>query len=195
MKYSDLKIISASPDEVTVNRNELAQRLRTDREFNAPLLDKCRESFNKAVHYKCVYIQSPVDLSTEGVCDLGFMKIPSRDLYKNLRGCSEAFVMALTAGLSVDRLLARLNITSQAEHFMTDALSSAAIESFCDHACAIMQASLRCAPRYSPGYGDLSITFQKPLLERLNAFETLGITLNSAYLMNSFFSFFNSILC
>ena len=91
--------------------------------------------------------------------------------------------MALTAGLSVDRLLARLNITSQAEHFMTDALSSAAIESFCDHACAIMQASLRCAPRYSPGYGDLSITFQKPLLERLNAFETLGITLNSAYLM------------
>ena len=183
MKYSDLKIISASPDEVTVNRNELAQRLRTDREFNEPLLDKCRESFNKAVHYKCVYIQSPVDLSTEGVCDLGFMKIPSRDLYKNLRGCSEAFVMALTAGLSVDRLLARLNITSQAEHFMTDALSSAAIESFCDHACAIMQASLRCAPRYSPGYGDLSITFQKPLLERLNAFETLGITLNSAYLM------------
>lgn len=183
MKYSDLKIISASPDEVTVNRNELAQRLRTDREFNEPLLDKCRDSFNKAVHYKCVYIQSPVDLSTEGVCDLGFMKIPSRDLYKNLRGCSEAFVMALTAGLSVDRLLARLNITSQAEHFMTDALSSAAIESFCDHACAIMQASLRCAPRYSPGYGDLSITFQKPLLERLNAFETLGITLNSAYLM------------
>ena len=175
MKYSDLKIISASPDEVTVNRNELAQRLRTDREFNEPLLDKCRESFNKAVHYKCVYIQSPVDLSTEGVCDLGFMKIPSRDLYKNLRGCSEAFVMALTAGLSVDRLLARLNITSQAEHFMTDALSSAAIESFCDHACAIMQASLRCAPRYSPGYGDLSITFQKPLLERLNAFETLGM--------------------
>ncbi|MBQ9460331.1 MAG: hypothetical protein IJU51_00215 [Clostridia bacterium] len=182
MTYSDIKIITASPDDFEINRNELAQRLRCDRNSQIVLPESCTAAFNSAVRYKCAYIRTSVELN-EYICDFGFMKIPSRDLYRNLTGCSEAFVMAFTTGIAVDRLLARLNITSQAEHFITDALSSAAIESFCDYACRIIRENTGCVPRFSPGYGDLDITFQEPLLSRLSARETLGITLNSAFLM------------
>ena len=183
MIFADIKNITAPADAVEINKNELALRLKTDRDFDETLLDKCRREFDKTVTYKCAYIRTAVDTRHEGICDFGFMSVPSRDLYKNLRGCKEAFVLAVTTGIAVDRMLARLNIVSQAEHFMADALSSAAVESFCDYACDIMTRDVSCVPRYSPGYGDLSISFQKPLLARLNACETLGITLNSAYLM------------
>ncbi len=180
---SEISVILAEPNEIEINRNELAGRLKTERGFQSEALEMCRKRLMENIRYKCAYVRTPVNLSEEGVCDLGFMKIPSKNLYKNLTGCGEAFVMAMTSGIAVDRLLARLNIVSQAEHFMTDALSSAAIESFCDYACKVMSSGYDCAPRFSPGFGDLSITFQKPLLEGLCAFEILGITLNNAFLM------------
>ena len=180
---SEISVITAEPSEIKIDRNELALRLKTERGFQSSSLEQCRKRLMDNIKYRCAYIRTEVDLSERNVCDFGFMRIPSKNLYKNLDGCKEAFVMAMTAGIAVDRLLARLNVVSQAEHFMTDALASAAIESFCDHACDIMSRGFECVPRFSPGYGDLSIEFQKPLLERLCAFDLLGITLNPAFLM------------
>ena len=183
MTNNDLKFINAEPQEIIINNNELSARLGVDRSFRHQTIEDCKKRLNEHISYKCVYIRTSVDLSKENLCDFGFMKIPSRNLYKNLTGCNEAFVMAVTTGIGVDRLLAKLNITSQAEHFIMDALSSAAIESFCDYVSDIMKTGLVCAPRFSPGYGDVSIEFQKPLLQRLNAAESIGINLNSSYLM------------
>ena len=183
MTHSDIQIITAGAEEIVINRNELAERLHTDRNFTAPLLEHCQQRLQQVIRYRCACIRTSVDLSTANICDFGSMTIPSHALYRNLNGCQEVFIMALTTGIAVDRLLSRLNITSQAEHFMTDALSSAAIESFCDVVCDRLRKGLICAPRFSPGYGDVSLTFQQPLLQRLDAYEQLGITLNSAFLM------------
>ena len=183
VQKGDIKIITAKAEEIRINQNELALRLKTDREYESELLEKCRKRFNETVSYRCAHIRIPVDLSEENVCKFDFAQVHSKNLYRNLQGCKEVFVLAVTTGIAVDRLLARLNITSQAEHFVTDGLSSAAIESFCDYVSDILSENLKCASRFSAGYGDFSIEFQKPLLERLSAAETLGITLNSAYLM------------
>lgn len=183
LKSSDIFMITAQPEKIEINKNELAHRLGVSRDYNDEMIDICKNRFMKIINYKCAYIRTPVDLSEENICDFGFMRIDSRNLYKNLSGCSEAFVMALTAGIAVDRELAKLQITSQAEHFITDALASAAIDSFCDYAAKKMKEGLNCKPRFSPGYGDVSLKFQVPLLERLNAQGLLGITLSSSYLM------------
>lgn len=183
VQKGDIKIITAKAEEIRINQNELALRLKTDREYESELLEKCRKRFNETVSYRCACIRIPVDLSEENVCKFDFAQVHSKNLYRNLQGCKEVFVLAVTTGIAVDRLLARLNITSQAEHFVTDGLSSAAIESFCDYVSDILSENLKCASRFSAGYGDFSIEFQKPLLDRLSAAETLGITLNSAYLM------------
>ena len=183
MKNQDIQIITAPPDEVEINQNELAARLKVNRGYQSDALDRCRQRLLEVITYQCAYIRTAVDLSVENRCDFGFMTIDSKNLYRNRNGCREAFVMAVTTGIGVDRLLARLNVSSQAEHFMTDALSSAAGESFCDYVSDKMKTGIRTAPRFSPGYGDVSIEVQKPLLDRLNAAQLLGITLNNAYLM------------
>ena len=183
VQKGDIKIITAKAEEIRINQNELALRLKTDREYESELLEKCRKRFNETVSYRCACIRIPVDLSEENVCKFDFAQVHSKNLYRNLQGCKEVFVLAVTTGIAVDRLLVRLNAVSQAEHYMTDALSSAAVESFCDYACDKISAGINCANRFSPGYGDVSIEFQKPLLTRLNAQRLLGITLNQAYLM------------
>ena len=183
LNTSKIYTITAEPDEINIDRRELAARLKTDASFENDLLEMCRKRLLSVIDYRCAYIRTDIDLSQENICKFGFMDIPSRLLCRNLSGCSEAFVFALTTGIATDRLLARLNMLSQAEHFMTDALASAAAESFCDYISMKLGQGLSCAPRYSPGYGDVSISFQRPLLDRLNAGQLLGINLNEAYLM------------
>lgn len=183
MNNKDILTISAKPDQIKINKNELAARLGTSREYESYAVDFCRERLLEVISYKCAYIKADIDLSKQNISDFGFMTVSSQNLYRNLKGCDKAFIMAVTAGIGVDRLLAKLNITSQAEHFITNALASAAIESFCDYASDIIKNGADCAPRFSPGYGDVSIEVQKPLLNRLNASQTLGITLNGSFFM------------
>ena len=183
MTYTDIRLIKTEASTVEIQPGELAQRLGTKRDFSFEALDQCRRRLLDVICYQCAYIRVVVDLSRENQCDFGFMKIPSRHLYRNLQGCCEAYVLAFTTGIGVDRLLARLNVTSQAEHFMTDALSSAAIESYCDMVCRELNRQTPCVPRFSPGYGDVSLNFQRPLLQRLQADVNLGIILNQAFLM------------
>ena len=179
----EVMFFRAAADDIHINERELAARLKTNVGFENEMLDKCKKKLMESIDYKCAYIRCDVGLSKENFCDFGFMTIPSKSLYKNLYGCNEAFVIAVTTGIAVDRLLVRLNAVSQAEHYMTDALSSAAVESFCDYACDKISEGIHCANRFSPGDGDVSIEVQKLLLTMLNAERLLGITLNNAYLM------------
>ena len=41
-----------------------------------------------------------------------------------------------------------------------------------------------CTPRFSPGYGDLPLTCQQPLLDALRGLQTLGMTVNSGGLLS-----------
>ncbi len=183
MRNQDIMLITADGKDVEINRNELAQRLGTARGYSNELIESCRERLEKIITYKCAYIRIPINRPGENIIDLGYMQVESRQLYNNMNGCQEAFAMALTSGIAVDRELARLRVLSRAEYFITDALASAAIDSFADYACEIMQNGASCAPRFSPGYGDFSLSLQKPFLERLDASGLLGITLDSGFLM------------
>ena len=183
MKYPDIFMITAGADEVPINRNELAMRLGVDRSYESGFVDECWKSLSEVISYRCSYIRIPVDLSDENICRFDFADIESVSLYKNLSGCREAFVFAVTAGVGTDRLLARLKVLSQAEYFVTDALASAAADSFCAWAAQKMSDGLLCRPRFSPGYADLSLSVQAPLLARLDAGDLLGIRLGASFLM------------
>lgn len=183
MKNTDVCLITAAADEVTINRNEAALRLGVERGYSNEMIEWAQARLMSLLHYKCAYIRTKIDRSRENVVDFGFMKAESKSLYKNLNGCEEAFVLAMTCGIAVDRELAKRRISSQAEFFVLDALASAAADSFCDFAADQMQGELYCAPRFSPGYGDLSLRLQQPLLDRLDAQWLLGISLSPSYLM------------
>ena len=130
------------------------------------------------------YAYARMPVSVEGdMCDFGFMQVRSRALGRNLGGCAETYIFAVTLGAQVDRLLMRLAAVSQSDRFITDALASSAAESLCEYVSSQLEAGLRCRPRFSPGYGDFSINFQPLVLDRLNAGAYLGITLTDALMM------------
>ncbi len=167
---------------VIINESEIAQRLNTERGYTNDVIKKCEDVLRENV--RCRYSAVRTDILCEGdVIDFGFMKAESVDLAKNLQGCNEAFIMTMTLGVDVDRLLTKLSATSAAEHYITDALSSALAEAVCDYAENRLKGDTVCRPRFSPGYGDLSLDIQKNVLKAVSAEKLLGITLSESNLM------------
>lgn len=170
-------------EKITINEIELANRLKTKVGFTSEEIEKCKQELLKVIEYKYAYVKVPIDLSIENYVNLDFVGFSSKNLYKNLSGCKEAYVFSVTVGIGVDRLLSRLNLLSQSRHFITDALSSAAVESFCDYVNEMLAKNKITKPRFSPGYGDLPLEIQPDILKVLSADKTLGITLNESLFM------------
>ena len=170
-------------EKITINEIELANRLKTKVGFTSEEIEKCKQDLLKVIEYKYAYVKVPVDLSVENYVNLDFVGFNSKNLYKNLSSCKEAYVFSVTVGIGVDRLLSRLNLLSQSKHFITDALSSAAVESFCDYVNEMLAQNKKTKPRFSPGYGDLPLEIQPDILKVLSADKTLGITLNESLFM------------
>ena len=148
------------------------------------LAEDCLAELKNTLLCRYAYGRFPVSRPGDGVIDLGFGGISSRNLGQNLQDCPEVFLMAVTLGAGVDRLLLRLSRLSPARHFITDALASALAETACDLAEAAVTENIPHRPRYSPGYGDLPLAVQPALLQALNAEKLLGITLSDSLLMS-----------
>ena len=170
-------------ENIVINRNELAQRLKTDRGFEHSMVDLCIEEFNNVVDYRYVYSCVPVVFKGDNVCDLGFGDICSKNLCDVLGGCKNAIILATTTGIGVDRLLNKFSVMSAAKHFILDAVASAATESFCDYMDDMLRTEDNKPHRFSPGYGDLSLKIQPDILRVLNASKNAGITINTSLLM------------
>ena len=111
-------------------------------------------------------------------------RVESRSLAKHLRGCDEGYLMAATVGIGVDRLIHRLAGVSPAESLAIDAAGGAAVEWVCDELCRLLESeagSLR--HRFSPGYGDFSLDFQRDMMKYLDMWKNCGITLSDGLMM------------
>lgn len=169
-------------NNLVLNENEVAQRLMTERGYTNDLIKKCEEVLRQNV--KCRFSGARLDVTvSDKTIDTGFFKTESISLAKNLQGCSEVFVLAITLGVEADRLLTRLSAVSPAEHYITDALASALAESLCDYAEMRVKGENDCRPRFSVGYGDLSLDIQKDVLNLVSGEKLLGITLTESNLM------------
>ena len=182
MIYNDIIFGSASPKDFEINKIELAARLKTDVNFEDELLSKCIDEFNQIVNYKYAYVKVPVS-TTNDVCDFGFATVKSASLSRVLASSKEVFIMAVSTGIEVDRLITKLYLKKDPSAFFIDAIDSAAIESFADYINEKICQNLNTTNRFSPGYADFPLDFQKDLIARINANQTVGITVNNELFM------------
>jgi hypothetical protein len=134
------------------------------------------------------YVEVPVRHTETGV-DLSFVEIASRSLSDRLCGCDRAIVFAATVGLEIDRLIAKYSRISPAKALCLQALGTERIEALCDAFCEdvakkIRDAGERTVPRFSAGYGDLSITLQRDLFRVLDCAKHIGVSLGESLLMS-----------
>lgn len=113
----------------------------------------------------------------------------SSDIKKNLRNSHSVIVFAATLGIELDRLITRYEVLSPSIALLLESLGNERIEALCDAFCeakrkekAIYGESLR--PRFSAGYGDLPLEYQKTVFDILDPSSRVGITLNDSYLMS-----------
>lgn len=128
---------------------------------------------------RIAYLSLPVKVSQDHVSFEGYSSVFSNKLADNLRGTDRVLLFCATCGVYFDRKIAAARL-QPADAVIWDAVGTAAIEQFCDAFCKKMH-TVR--PRFSPGYGDLPLTFQNDLLQWLNAAQLVGVGLTDSLLM------------
>jgi hypothetical protein len=146
------------------------------------VIDECKDIILPVLAPVACYECYPITRGT--LLDLGFAKVVSRDLEKNLSGCDKLVLFGATVGAGVDRLILKYEKLSPARSIIFQALGAAAIECWCDDLNARITAEYgKTKPRYSCGYGDLSIELQRDIFAALPLTKRLGITLSDRCFM------------
>ncbi len=148
------------------------------------LLGECIKECSDVFTYNVCFCEVPI--KTDGnVIDIGFAKIESTSLKKNLQGCNSAVLFAATVGLQIDRIIAKYSRISPAKAVIFQAIGAERIEALCDAFEGDMKRQyLSLKPRFSPGYGDFNIDTQRDVLDYLDSYRKVGISINDSFLMS-----------
>ena len=130
----------------------------------------------------------PFRMINEEWSDFTCFRAKSRSLAKNLAGCGKVILFAATLGEGADYLIRRYSRVEVSRSVAVQAASAAMIEAFCREKNEELKERFRkegwyLRPRFSPGYGDFSLEYQKMFCEVLQTEKTVGITLTDSCLM------------
>ena len=151
------------------------------------LLDEAEKVVRSRVRPKYVYLETSVESTDEGII-LGAVSEPltGKAIKRHMEGCKRAVLLAATLSQEADKLIRQAAVDNMAYSLALDCICSAAIEQVCDRAEEEIFAA-HPVPyrtwRFSPGYGDLPITLQRPLLLSLNAQRRIGLTVTDSSLL------------
>lgn len=147
------------------------------------LAESCVKETQGKLTYKVCWREFPVKIE-ENTVDFGFAGVRSAALAKNLLGCGRAVIFAATVGVEMDRLIVRASRLSPVKALMLDAIGGERVEALCDAFNEKIKAKEKTRPRFSPGYGDLPLDFQKEIFRVLDCPRKIGVTLNDSLLMS-----------
>ncbi len=151
---------SAEPDAVVSERIEL-----------------CLAELQKAASPRWVF--RPADFPVS--------EFRSTDLNAHLEGCESALLFAATLGAPTDLLLRAWSAADMSLALVGQAAAAALIEGFCDECMEVIPKSLSegryLRPRFSPGYGDFSLSWQPRILAALDAAKRIGLSCTDVFLL------------
>lgn len=137
---------------------------------------------------RCFYRAFPLTLLPEDTVDFSCFKVKSKNLSENLGDCDQVILFAATIGTGADLLIRRYSRLEMSRAVVLQAAGAAMIEAYCDEENERLKLkfqkegySLR--PRFSPGYGDFSLSAQRELTQVLEAERRVGITLTDSFQM------------
>lgn len=121
-------------------------------------------------------IQTPMETWLMN-CELGFK---SQDLTSFLRGSSEMVLSGVTLGHTISKRIENRMLVKPSYGIILDACASVLADAYCDY---IQDSWIEngtfskyfLSQRYSPGYGDLSITENKVITKILNLEKNIGL--------------------
>ncbi len=175
-----------------ISRRDIARHLGYKRpedldDITAARIEECVKEVTDVAEYQSIYHTFPI-IWEEELCEFAGIKIHSKDLLKNLKGCSEAIMLAVTIGPAVDRLIRRAEVTDVSKAVILQAVGAEVVEAWCNKVNLDIKndmAAKGCStkPRFSPGYGDLPLELQQEFERVLQMRKNIGISLSDSNIM------------
>lgn len=176
--------------EPEVNKKEICRYMKADINDNLTneLILSCLREIKEKLSYKVCFAEYDINICEKDVL-IGETKFCSKDLAKNLENAEKVVVFAATIGAEADRIIEKYNRLSPAKALAADAVCTERVESLCDAFNEEINKKAESegkftSPRFSAGYGDLSLTYQKQIFLMLDCGRKIGLTLNDSLLMS-----------
>ena len=182
-----LEIRRINIPEITLSEVKRYAGIKGDYDGFLPMLDKAQQELLGKIRNSVVYRVFDCTADKDTV-DFGLTKVHSSGLSKVLFGCERAIIMCATVGLDFDRAIKKYSVSSPAEALIISALGSERIEALCDAFCdeialELCEAGCEMTKRFSPGYGDFSLEFQKEVFRLITPEKYIGLTLDEGFIM------------
>ena len=117
----------------------------------------------------------------------GLLSLSGQTAETMLSDCTSVVLLACTLGAGYDARLRAAQVRDMADAVILDACGSAWVEAGCDRAEAEIAARFPgryLTDRFSPGYGDLSLSLQRDICTLLDTPRRLGVHVTDSFLMN-----------
>ncbi len=148
------------------------------------LIDEAYEALCEVVNPR--YIFKEYDFSrTDGGITVDGVDFKSLKLLNHLKDSTSVILFSATLGQGVDDLIRKYSAEDIAMAAVVQAVSSSMVENLCDIACDELKEQIKGEhrPRFSPGYGDFDISYQKEFFSLLPVEEKLGVYLTESFMM------------
>lgn len=151
------------------------------------LIEEAATELERSSTPKSIYREYECQVTPDKV-KLGSLEIESKNLAVNLKGCERAVLLAATIGRAADFMIKKYSISNMAKAAVVQAAGAACIESYVDEVEAVIREDagkrgLYLRPRFSPGYGDFALDYQKEIFQILECNKRIGVTLTEGNLM------------
>jgi len=116
------------------------------------------------------------------------VKFRSQKLSKLLSRADKVLLFAATLGVESDRILRKYSVSDSSKYVLAQAVLTEMIENCCDSVLGELlkkyqKSGYSFLPRYSPGYGDLPLEYQREFFSLMDITKRIGVTLNGDCLM------------
>lgn len=153
----------------------------------AQMIEEVTEELERSSMPKSIYREYECGITADTVT-LGGLAVKSRNLAVNLKGCERAVLLAATIGRGADFMIKKYAVSNMAKAAVVQAAGAACIESYVDEVEDMIrkdakERGLYLRPRFSPGYGDFALDYQRDIFQMLECSKRIGVTLTEGNLM------------
>ena len=189
MNYDTIYSHTADKNLIIPNESEILRYLGEKGEKSDILKNLIDEKLDQAMQYaefKCSFLLKKIRINDNRI-SIGDVSWHSKKLSDNLSDCHSAVIFSLTSGSGIDRLM-QSHSTKPAGEFIISAIASALTESYAD----LFNKEIKnyfeadnqyTRPRFSPGYGDLSMDVQNDIISLTDAKRRAGIFLTDTLML------------
>ena len=155
-------------------------------------IKELKNELDASLKPKYVYRKCGIGVLSNETVEIENIKIKSVDLASYARGSEWVILLAATLGTEADTMIRRYCVTNTAKAAVAQAVCAATLESLIDSVERGITSeengechgeSIYLKPRFSPGYGDFDISYQKDILNLLRQKKRIGITLTDKFMM------------